>query len=218
MFKNFKNKNNGVTLVELMVVISIFAIISTTVLVDYRDFSSSVVTQNLSDDVALSVRKAQSYAIGVRGSGGSFNQGYGIHFTNGDPTNSLYSGSNKSFVLFSDIDKNQKYDYNNSSCGTPVNGNECMEVLSINSANEISEIFLNYGNNDEEVIPPKGVVDIVFIRPNPESKLCYRANDRVPVCNVNKKIMMIKIKVSNIADPSIFRIITISNNGQIGIL
>jgi len=217
MFKNFKNKNNGVTLVELMVVISIFAIISTTVLVDYRNFSSSVVTQNLADDIALSVRKAQSYAIGVRGSSGSFNQGYGIHFANSDFISGI-SGSNKSFVLFSDMGaQNKQYDYNNSSCGTPVEGNECMEVLSINSANEISEIVLIDNNNEKEVVPQKGVADIVFIRPNPEPVFCYRSNIQSLSC-VNKKITMVKIKVSSIADPSIYRIITISNNGQISIL
>jgi prepilin-type N-terminal cleavage/methylation domain-containing protein len=96
----FKNKKAGVTLIELMVVISIFAIISATVIVDYRSFSSSISTQNLADDIALSIRKAQGYAIGVRGYNNIFN-GYGIHFAlDIKDVEGPYYCSSKLFILF----------------------------------------------------------------------------------------------------------------------
>ena len=112
MFRIFKKKLNnqrqkGMTLIELLVALVIFSIITGIVLFNYGDFNASLTMQNLADDIALTVRRAQSYAIGVRGREGSFQVGYGVHFgvTPYDPTekeadNVLYQGSNKSFILY----------------------------------------------------------------------------------------------------------------------
>src|ERR1035437_8584732 len=143
MFKNFhKNKyNSGFTLVELLVVIFIFMIITGITIFSYGKFNSSLSIQNLADDIALSVRRAQGFAIGVRGTGSSFTDGYGIHFT-ANPNSPLNAGSNKAFILFTDmgITPNKKYNYDSSGkCGSPTSSNECMEVLSITSADRSEE-------------------------------------------------------------------------------
>ena len=108
MFNNFHNNkyNSGVTLIELLVVISIFLIISTTVIFNHGKLNSSLTTQNLADDIALSIRKVQNYAIGVHGvydpnsSSSVFNYGYGVHISTEAEPSDIYSGSKKSFVLF----------------------------------------------------------------------------------------------------------------------
>jgi len=215
MFKNFhKNKyNSGTTLIELLVVIFIFMIITGITIFNYGKFNSSLSIQNLADDIALTVRRAQGYAIGVRGYGNSFVQGYGVHFTT-NPLNvgQEYKGSNKSFILFADMSNYNKYDQNTGNCGAPTPNNECIEILSILSADKIESITLNNGT----VVPDSGSVDIMFKRPNPEPTFCYRSDSSNNSC-VGVDISSIKIKISNISNSEVFKFITISNNGQISV-
>lgn len=214
MFKNFhKNKyNSGVTLIELLVVIFIFMVISSITIFSYGKFNSSLSLQNLADDIALSVRRAQGYAIGVRGYGNSFNEGYGVHFTTADST-SGNTGSKKSFVLFSNLKNNDKYDYDDisSSCGAPTSDNECLEIFKITSYDKISEISV-IGNEDHTA----DTLDIFFKRPKPEPTFCARNNgDSNSYCNFGINVSSVKITISN--DKGVFKIITISNVGQISV-
>lgn len=217
MFKNFHNIRNifgGVTIVELIVVIFIFTVITSITIFNYGSFNTSLSIQNLADDIALTVRRAQGYAIGVRGYGDSFDEGYGIHFT--ATPGSLYAGSNKSFILFADVGtiSNNIYDYNNyDTCGNLEN-NECIEVLSIRSADEINAIYLN---DETEVRSSTGTLDILFKRPNPEPSFCYRMNGDTSSCDESSNISSIKIKISSSDNLGVYKIITISNNGQISV-
>jgi len=206
MFKNFyKNKKAGLTIIELMVVISIFMIITGITIFNYGKFNSSSSVQNLADDIALTVRRAQGYAIGVHGVGNSFDEGYGVRFT----TNSIESGnsgSSSSFVLFADRNKNRVYNDNNYGiCGTFTNGDECMEILNIKSADEIKEISLISGQYTQTPTS----VDVTFKRPNPEPK--FWAN------GVEQSITSLKIKISSSNNDGLDKYITISNNGQISV-
>ncbi len=101
-FKKLPAQNKGMTLVELMVVLAIFIIVASLTIFDYGSFRSTVSTQNLANDIAISVRKAQSFAIGVHNIDTAFNYGYGVHFTSGRNTDPLAGGS-KSFIMFTDI-------------------------------------------------------------------------------------------------------------------
>jgi len=224
MFK-FSNKNKyskGMTIVELLVVIGIFTIISVIIIFDYGNFRSTSSLQNLADDVALSVRKAQSFAIGVRGAGSDgFSPGYGVHFStkNIDPSEpTTYSGSSRSFVLFANIDNDTSYD-NDGSCGITnlTEVNECIEELRVMSSDKISKISY-YVSNTEYQIAEGDVIDIFFLRPNPEPTFCYKekAHASSSACDV-ENISSIKIKILNDANPSYFKTIIIWNNGQISV-
>lgn len=221
MFRNFQKSkykketarlsySNGVTLVELLVVLSIFVIISGITIFSYGKFNTSLSTQNLVDDIALSVRKAQGYAIGVRGYNSLFNEGYGIHFT-ANPSSSLYAGSSKSFVLFADISGNNQYDNSSDTCGIPTAIDECFELLNITSTDRISEIYIN----DTTLISSTSTIDLLFKRPNPEPIFCYRIDGTGSCSGVS--IYNIKVKISTEADLTVYKIITISNNGQISV-
>lgn len=164
------------TLVELLVVLAIFVLVAGLTIFDYGKFRSNVSLQNLADDIALSVRRAQGEAIGVGSSLSSFSNGYGIHFsTSTIPLNPL-SGSNKLFVLFNDIadrsgTPNKLYDYDPSSrsslcdATTLRSGNECLDLLNITSADEIAFICPNGDVNNCTA----NYADIVFLRPNPDA-------------------------------------------------
>ena len=221
MYKNFKkNKySSGITLIELLVVIFIFMVITGITIFNYGKFNSSLSIQNLADDIALSIRRAQGYAIGVRGFGNSFIKGYGIHFTTNPNTSDLSAGSNKSFILFSDINTTtpNKYNYDGTNiCGPLSMANECLEVLNITSADQIDSISL-VANGSTINISPTSTIDILFYRPNPEPKFCYRINGETSSCDESDNISSIKIKISSLSNIGVFKMITISNNGQISV-
>ena len=92
----------GFTLIEMLVTVSIFAIISTIVVARNATFDNEVLLNNLAYDIALSVREAQQFGINVRVAQGQFDAPYGIHFDADSATyssfidrdgNGIYSGS-----------------------------------------------------------------------------------------------------------------------------
>jgi type II secretory pathway pseudopilin PulG len=56
-------ESKGMTFLELVVVMGIFAAIAATVLFNHRDFSTNVALQNLSQEVALQLKRAQTDAV-----------------------------------------------------------------------------------------------------------------------------------------------------------
>lgn len=94
----------GFTLIELLVVTAIIIVVSTVILANNNKFGGRVLLENFAYDLALTFRQTQVYGIAVsRFSGnGSFNSGYGLHFSTATPT---------TYVLFADATTaNGKYD------------------------------------------------------------------------------------------------------------
>lgn len=238
----------GMTLVELIVVLSIFVIVSGLTMFEYQEFRSGASAQTLADDIALSIRKAQSFAIGVRNTNADFSAGFGVHFSVSQRDDIPLGGSNKNFILFADrgVEPNKSYDYDPSNTACDINsaieGHECVEVISITSAEKVTGIYL-YGSNDalganEPLqVDPNGSLDIVFLRPEPDAFFCYRTNlasnlgspcDQSSASGSNP-ISRVKIEISNpglpkkydetggvVKNPSI-KWITIWNTGYISI-
>ena len=71
--KIMPNVVRGFTLIEMMVSVGIFALITTLIMVSGRSFGGSVLLTNLAYDVALSVRRAQTFGINVRADQGAVN-------------------------------------------------------------------------------------------------------------------------------------------------
>ncbi len=89
--------SNGFTLIELLTVTAIIVIVSSIILVNNNRFGGVVQLENLTYDVALSIRQAQVYGISVERYGANdFSGAYGMHFAVGDPTH---------YELFADSDK-----------------------------------------------------------------------------------------------------------------
>ena len=88
--KNLKAKtynlkaNAGMTYVELIVVLSIFAIMSGVVLFNYGTFQARVQIKNYANDIAMQIVQAQKDAMGGKmPANGSFPSGkpsYGVYF------------------------------------------------------------------------------------------------------------------------------------------
>lgn len=209
------------TLVELLVVLGIFVLVAGLTIFDYGKFRSNVSLQNLADDIALSVRRAQGQAIGVGSSLSTFANGYGIHFSTNKTTPNQLAGSNKSFILFNDIpdslgNPNKLYDYDQASqqslCDTTTlrAGNECIDLLRIISEDEIEFIC----PNSEPGNCTATSVDIVFLRPNPDAYICASSGIGGATCLDPLKSVDIIVKNLKSEDR---KTITISNIGQISI-
>jgi len=219
MFKNFSKikYNRGLTIIELLVVVSIFVIITGISIFNYSNFNSSISTQNLADDIALTVRRAQGYAIGVRGIMQGFDNRYGVHFTiNSDAQLPYNNGSNKSMIFFADIgdDLSHKYIYNynenTGQCGLPVEGDECLEVLNIKSGDEIKNIYQYTNGSNLYQMSKEESLDIVFARPNPEPFFSDNYGELA--------LSSVIIEVSKQDEPDAeSRFITIHKNGQISV-
>ncbi len=85
----------GFTLIEMLVVVSIFLVLTSIVLANYPKLNSQLTLGLVANDVALSVRQAQQYALGAiqRVGATTVHIPYGIHLETATP---------RSYILFAD--------------------------------------------------------------------------------------------------------------------
>lgn len=95
-----KCPQEGFTLVELLVTLGIFAVITGAVLANYRGYNTNALFANASEDIVLALRQAQVYGVGVKGTGTSFTTPYGVYFETTNPNQ---------IKIFADADSNGIY-------------------------------------------------------------------------------------------------------------
>lgn len=208
--------NSGVTLIELIVVVSIFSVVSSVLLFNYSDFSTNVSIRNLSQDIALNIRKAQTFATSVRGlttDGGRSYPAYGIVFSL-ESSAGAFEPNSKNFISFVDVIPvgnqvpNKKYD-NNGICGTVTEGSECLEATTINSADSIVSLETDVTGGPIS----SGTVAITFRRPSPDAIICYipsgdsNCADQIPSY----------VKITLRSAKGLTRTISVWNTGQINV-
>jgi prepilin-type N-terminal cleavage/methylation domain-containing protein len=149
-------RSSGFTLIELMVVTGIIVVVTGVVLANNNRFGGVVLLENLTYDVALSVRQAQVYGISVSRFGASnFGAGYGVDFNKSSPT---------TYTLFGDSSGNGLYD-----CTTPGSLNcELISATNINSGYYVASLCATPAGGSETC---SGIssIDIVFKRPEPDA-------------------------------------------------
>ncbi len=143
-----------------MVVSAIFVILSAVVLASNSRFGSVIVLQNLTHDIALTIRESQVYGIAVRRFDptvgiGSFEYGYGMHFTSGT-----------TYELFADANANGIWD----------------------SGETVRQTTLAGGYSIADLCAPAGVcgrerLDILFKRPEPDA--CISTNGTVTLSDAS---------------------------------
>lgn len=176
--RNQSNNINekGFTIIELLVVIFIFGVISSLVIFNYGTFKSDVSVENLAQDVALTIRRAQVYAVSTKGADNTTFPSYGVHFN--IPGNTSILGTEKHFILFADLPTYPnlgQYDQSSGVCGvvnsSPTNQDECLEIINITTTDTITAICDDRACFDSISDPS---VDIVFTRPNTEAEFCFK--------------------------------------------
>ncbi len=92
----------GFTLVELIVSVAIFAVMTALVVAKYGNFNNNILFTNLAYDVAGIIRTAQSYGLSVRSADdvGNFQSAYGVHISTDQP---------KTIIFFADTDEDGIY-------------------------------------------------------------------------------------------------------------
>jgi prepilin-type N-terminal cleavage/methylation domain-containing protein len=159
--KDTNNHKAGFTLTELLVSVSIIVFILALILVNYNKFDTGIVLTNLAYDVGLSVRKAQTYGINVKGTNNNYSYSYGIHFDKSS------TAAKQTYLIFADFNNNHIYD-----CTDPANTATCEKVegFRLQGGYQIKDFYT--------VDCPTtclSQLDILFTRPNPDAKI-YTVN------------------------------------------
>jgi len=152
--------SRGFTIMELSIVISIFAILSAVVLFNSGAFSSKVAFENLASDIAINILQAQKEAMSGKFNSLSFGinpPSYGMHF---DST----LGNNQKFTYFADLPLTRDMAYN-SGIGCSANA-ECLNEINIQTGEFISSLCVNKKSNNS--LCGISSFDIVFTRPLPQ--------------------------------------------------
>jgi type II secretory pathway pseudopilin PulG len=141
-------KNTGMSYVELIVVLSIFAVLSSVVIFNYGDFQAKVDIKNLASDIALQVVQAQKLSL----SGllptqiptvSPWKPSYGVYFDITTP---------KQFIYFVDLNNANGYEIG-----------ENLNTFSITKNNSIYRIDSFVGATPTQIITP---ISIIFKRPD----------------------------------------------------
>lgn len=182
----------GFTLLELLVTITIFVVLTTAILISNSKFKSDLLITNLAYEIALSIREAQTYGINVKGQGTDFKYAYGINF---DADN-----NNTKFILFVD----------ESADGVFKSDKDRVEKeFNIRGGNYISG--LSVFNSSSGEVPSRKQVDVVFKRPDPEAKIREGGKtDPHPT--------YIKARIYISSPDGVIRKIEVSDMGQISVL
>lgn len=88
----------GFSIIELMIAVSIFIILTSVAFYGYADFNNDMVMTNQAYELSLHVRQAQVYGIAVRGGSGAvgseFTASYGVAANVGSPVVTIFRDAN----------------------------------------------------------------------------------------------------------------------------
>ena len=163
------SRQGGFSIIELLVAIAIFLVLSGAFLMNYNKFNKRVTLDTLAHQIGQWVREAQVSAMSVkhaRAQSGVF-PGYGLHFS---------MATRDRFVYFADLDNDKQYD-------PPAVGQKCGDA----NVECEKEVVLLRGNTiaslcgDTPVVTASSVAcgtldisnrfDITFVRPSPDATI-----------------------------------------------
>lgn len=162
-FLRFKSK--GLTLIEMLVVITIFTIMTAVIMADFPSFRDKTALDLIAQEIATTIRQAQVYGIGTREAGSKFTS-YGIYFDLSDTTNL----GKKAFYLYADKDATNSFSSPNpllncNQTGEGENEDCLIEKFTITGTAEISELCADGDCTSQNL----NNLDIFFQRFYPEA-------------------------------------------------
>ena len=147
MFFSFKR---GFSLIEMLVVLGIFTVITSVVIADLPSFRDKTILELVAQEIAVTIRQAQSYGVGTRSFAGKF------------PSHGIYFGGANSLILYADFvpTENNYYDVG-SGCGS---GNtECIETYNLpGGVNILARLNCSSGC---DLATPLSAFNVLFVRP-----------------------------------------------------
>ncbi len=180
LFSNLINAKNrrGFTLVEMLVVLAIFVIITGIILANLPDFKSQINLDLVAQEIALQMRSAQVFAVGSKSTGVASDNRidfYGIHF-GGSPSNRV-SGGTASATRFNSLilyggsldDQAGESRYVEGPCRE--GGSNCLEVYSVPSGYSIENVCVGstFGAAGKCLDGNDEGIDVYYRRPETEA-------------------------------------------------
>jgi len=198
----------GFTIIELIISIAIFAFMTALVVAKYGTFNQNTLLTNTAYDLALTVRTAQSYGLGVKSVDGSNTFApYGVRFD---------MSKTAQFILFADKNLDSKY-------GGDA---ESVTTYTLNSGVTISSICLGSSLSDcapdsFNLLGGSDTLDVTYRRPNPDAIfLCSGSGGICPVNNgpvftfITKPVAIVTLISS---DKTSKQYVYIRRNGEISV-
>lgn len=197
---SFKQKNKGFTLVEMLISVGIFTVMSAIILANYPEFRSRSALDNLTAQVAIVFREAQVYGISVREEGDAdFDIGYGVHID----IDSTKTGD-KELVIFADRNKDKMFNP-----GTDKDSDSILETFKLTGGESITQLCAPscVGGTIRPQEQPS--LTAVFVRPNPDAYFSVKGA-------LDESLSSISLKISN-RSGSYSRYVEVYTTGQISV-
>ena len=195
--------NKGFSLVELLVVLSIFLIITSVVLFNQNKFSSDISITNVAYSIALEIRQAQVSGILVGQGRDDFDKAFGVHF--------MIENNQIVFQNFKDYDDSLTYnEWEGDASQQLSEGNIILSVCTYTSATEQSgkKCLAPTTSSTSGVLT---AVDIMYKRPEPSAIIIDTSS-----ANANDRRKRVEVIVqSSLGDRT--RTIKAYNTGQISV-
>lgn len=181
-----QHTTRGVTFIEMIIVMAIFGLIAGVTIFNYRKFSDNVSLQNVTQNVALAITRAQRTAISgalpvfdttenaLSTVGTTWAPSYGVHVHRDIPSQFFYFFDiNDDAYDYLDTDSG-RYTYDDPggalSCDLTSIDSECLDALTFPPGYQVSAICLNQNYSqigDSSDCVSALFVDVVFTRPEP---------------------------------------------------
>ncbi|MFA5830958.1 MAG: type II secretion system protein [Candidatus Paceibacterota bacterium] len=155
-FSSRNSHNKGFSIVELIVTISVFALLSTSLVGNYRSSTKALSLSSLAALVSSDIRRAQAYGISNISRdnlSAPYYFAHGISFQEDPP-------DNKSYIIFADVNGN----FINNNLGACMG--ECVEKMAIVDGSYISALCVN--TKKTGTCTAVDSLHISFKRPEPE--------------------------------------------------
>lgn len=183
-FAKYFKKNNGYTMIELSLVLTMMVIILATVFINYKTGSSKLALQRAVYKLSGDIRAAQAMA-GIKNSScnhPNYKYGYGINFD---------TSSNKEYKMFADCNGNYKYQ--------PPDL-DVMGTVQIEKGVKICKLYVGgaevSGKHDLLFLPPDPfvLIDTVRVNSNLTLRICLESDSTQFKDIIVNKIGMVSIQ------------------------
>jgi prepilin-type N-terminal cleavage/methylation domain-containing protein len=189
-------QGRGFSIIELVVVMAIFLVITSLVLINNNRFQGDIVLSNLAYDIALSIRQAQTYGLSVRGVGTTFTAPYGVHILGSVPTE---------YTFF--VDAANPYQFEDAP-------GEKIESFQLNHGFIIYDFCaVAAGASNCSTSIPGGALNILFERPDPDAIITDGTGSRVNGVGVPYDEAQIYVQ----SPQGALRVIKVFSTGQISV-
>lgn len=190
----------------MMVVLSIFTIMTGVVLANLPQFRERTALQLVAQKMSLTIREAQVYGVGVKSSSVTVFPSHGINFGDLD-----IAGNKKSYILFADIYPASPTIGNNNYDSSPIG--EIVTKYDLTGTVEIQSISTcNPPGNPADCTSRDSGLNIVFDRPKTEANFTDTSSGNAITPSASYARITIKSSRSNDQ-----RFIDVWNTGQISV-